>query len=80
MCYSLLRIMFISFFQSLEALQDGEHEKQRRHFLFFLLHQVPVSSNFSVLMRKKACQVAPLPSKTSVLKHAIIGFLQCSSL
>ncbi|KAL0354365.1 UNVERIFIED_CONTAM: hypothetical protein Sradi_3883400 [Sesamum radiatum] len=44
-------------FESLEALQDGEHEKQRRHFLYFLLHQVPVSSNFSVLMRKKACQV-----------------------
>ncbi|KAL8481081.1 hypothetical protein ACS0TY_027568 [Phlomoides rotata] len=40
---------------SLEALQDGEHEKQRRHFLYFLMHQVPVtvSSNFSVLMQKK---------------------------
>ncbi|KAK6129452.1 hypothetical protein DH2020_036810 [Rehmannia glutinosa] len=45
---------------SLEALQDGEHEKQRRHFLYFLLHQVPVSSNFSILMRKKACQIALL--------------------
>ncbi|KAG8380280.1 hypothetical protein BUALT_Bualt07G0176900 [Buddleja alternifolia] len=47
-------------FQSLEALQDGEHEKQRRHFLYFLLHQVPVSSNFSTLMREKACQIALL--------------------
>ncbi|XP_051129452.1 uncharacterized protein LOC127250300 isoform X2 [Andrographis paniculata] len=45
--------LFQPFLQSLEALQDGEHEKQRRHFLYFLLHQVPVSSNFSVLMRKK---------------------------
>lgn len=43
--------------QSLEALQDGEHEKQRRHFLYFLLHQVTVSSNFSVLTRQRACQV-----------------------
>jgi len=43
--------------QSLEALQDGELEKQRRYFLYFLLHQVPVSSNFSVLTRKLACQV-----------------------
>ncbi|KAF7135616.1 hypothetical protein RHSIM_Rhsim08G0251000 [Rhododendron simsii] len=45
---------------SLEALQDGEHEKQRRHFIYFLLHQVPFSSNFSILMRKKACQIALL--------------------
>ncbi|KAJ7962656.1 p-loop nucleoside triphosphate hydrolase superfamily protein [Quillaja saponaria] len=45
---------------SLEALQDGEHEKQRRHFLYFLLHQVPVSSNFSILTRKLACQIALL--------------------
>ncbi|KAH6773277.1 P-loop containing nucleoside triphosphate hydrolases superfamily protein [Perilla frutescens var. hirtella] len=50
--------LFQPFLQSLEALQDGEHEKQRRHFLYFLLHQVPVSSNFSILMRKKACQIA----------------------
>ncbi|KAL6496859.1 hypothetical protein OROGR_028788 [Orobanche gracilis] len=50
--------LFQPFIQSLEALQDGEHEKQRRHFLYFLLHQVPVSSNFSILMRKKACQIA----------------------
>ena len=59
-CWSddLFPIIFISFLQSLEALQDGEHEKQRRHFLYFLLHQVPVSSNFSILMRKKASQVA----------------------
>lgn len=46
--------------QSLEALQDEEHKKQRRHFLYFLLHQVTVSSNFSNLMRKKACQVSYL--------------------
>ncbi|MED6159428.1 hypothetical protein PIB30_042279 [Stylosanthes scabra] len=46
--------------QSLEALQDGEHEKQRRHFLYFLLHQVPVSSNFSILTRKLANQIALL--------------------
>ncbi|PON78563.1 P-loop containing nucleoside triphosphate hydrolase [Parasponia andersonii] len=45
---------------SLEALQDGEHGKQRRHFLYFLLHQVPVSSNFSVLTRQKARQIALL--------------------
>ncbi|XP_042048025.1 uncharacterized protein LOC121794091 isoform X1 [Salvia splendens] len=50
--------LFEPFLQSLEALQDGEHEKQRRHFLYFLLHQVPVSSNFSILMRKKASQIA----------------------
>ncbi|KAF5178102.1 Helicase sen1 [Thalictrum thalictroides] len=52
--------LFQPFLQSLEALQDGEHEKQRRHFLYFLLHQVKMSSNFSVLMRKKACQIALL--------------------
>ncbi|XP_022889351.1 uncharacterized protein LOC111404723 isoform X2 [Olea europaea var. sylvestris] len=52
--------LFSPFLQSLEALQDGEHEKQRRHFLYFLLHQVTVSSNFSMLMRKKACQIALL--------------------
>ncbi|XP_059642145.1 uncharacterized protein LOC132284095 isoform X2 [Cornus florida] len=50
--------LFLPFLQSLEALQDGEHEKQRRHFLYFLLHQVTVSSNFSILMRQKACQIA----------------------
>ncbi|KAM0959526.1 hypothetical protein ACFX15_024098 [Malus domestica] len=48
------------FLQSLEALQDGEHEKQRRHFLYFLLIQVPASSNFSGLTRQKACQIALL--------------------
>ncbi|XP_027122644.1 uncharacterized protein [Coffea arabica] len=52
--------LFQPFLQSLEALQDGEHEMQRRHLLYFLLHQVTVSSNFSVLMRKKACQIALL--------------------
>ncbi|XP_042505468.1 uncharacterized protein LOC122082032 isoform X2 [Macadamia integrifolia] len=52
--------LFQPFLQSLEALQDGEHEKQRRHFLYFLLHQVTASSNFSILMRKKACQIALL--------------------
>ncbi|VFQ65565.1 unnamed protein product [Cuscuta campestris] len=52
--------LFQPLLQSLEALQDGEHEKQRRHFLYFLLHQVTVSSNFSMLMRKKACQIALL--------------------
>lgn len=50
--------LFQPFLQSLEALQDGEHEKQRRHCLYFLLHQVTVSSNFSILMRRKACQIA----------------------
>lgn len=44
--------MHILSVQSLEALRDGEHEKQRRHFLYFLLHQVPVSSNFSILARR----------------------------
>lgn len=52
--------LFQPFLQSLEALQDGEHEEQRRHFLYFLLHQVTASSNFSILMRKKACQIALL--------------------
>lgn len=52
--------LFPPFLQSLEALQDGEHEKQRRHFLYFLLHQVPVSSNFNVLTRKLACKIALL--------------------
>lgn len=52
--------LFHPFLQSLEALHDGEHEKQRRHFLYFLLHQVPVSSNFSILTRKLACQIALL--------------------
>ncbi|XP_020965936.1 uncharacterized protein LOC107617542 isoform X4 [Arachis ipaensis] len=52
--------LFQPFLQSLEALQDGEHEKQRRHFLYFLLHQVPVSSNFSILTRKLANQIALL--------------------
>ncbi|XP_073271318.1 uncharacterized protein [Primulina huaijiensis] len=52
--------LFQPFLQSLESLQDGEHEKQRRHFLYFLLHQVPMSSNFSILMKKKASQIAVL--------------------
>eukprot|EP01018_Ginkgo_biloba_P027712 Gb_33974 [translate_table: standard] len=50
--------LFQPFLQSLEALQDGEYERQRRHFLYFLLHQVSHSSNFSVLMKKKARQIA----------------------
>ncbi|KAJ8535753.1 hypothetical protein K7X08_034154 [Anisodus acutangulus] len=52
--------LFQPFLQSLEALQDGEHEKQRRNLLYFLLHQATASSNFSLLMRKKACQIALL--------------------
>ncbi|XVF23314.1 hypothetical protein REPUB_Repub13aG0026900 [Reevesia pubescens] len=52
--------LFQPFLQSLEALQDGELEKQRRNFLYFLLHQVPVSNNFSVLTRKTACKIALL--------------------
>ncbi|KAF6141788.1 hypothetical protein GIB67_027966 [Kingdonia uniflora] len=50
--------LFRPFLQA--SLQDGEHEKQRRHFIYFLLHQVNMSSNFSILMRKKACQIALL--------------------
>ncbi|KAH9305768.1 hypothetical protein KI387_010172, partial [Taxus chinensis] len=50
--------LFQPFLQSLEALEDGEFERQRRHFLYFLLHQVSHSSNFSPLMKKKARQVA----------------------
>ncbi|XP_056167115.1 uncharacterized protein LOC115681659 isoform X3 [Syzygium oleosum] len=50
--------LFQPLLQSLEAWQDGELEKQRRNFLYFLLHQVPVSSNFSVLTRQKARQIA----------------------
>ncbi|VAI34004.1 unnamed protein product [Triticum turgidum subsp. durum] len=52
--------LFIPFLQSLEALQDGEHEKQRRNILYFLLHQVTRSSNFSALMRKNATKIALL--------------------
>ncbi|KAH9668004.1 p-loop containing nucleoside triphosphate hydrolases superfamily protein [Citrus sinensis] len=52
--------LFPPFLQSLEALQDGEHEKQRRHFLYFLLYQVPVSSNFSVLTAQMACKISLL--------------------
>ncbi|KAM0943249.1 putative DNA helicase [Dioscorea sansibarensis] len=52
--------LFLPLLQSLEALQDGEHEKQRRHFLYFLLHQVTQSNNFSLLMRKNARKIALL--------------------
>ncbi|KAJ1700232.1 hypothetical protein LUZ63_000011 [Rhynchospora breviuscula] len=52
--------LFIPFLQSLEALQDGEHEKQRRNILYFLLHQVTRSSNFSVFTRQNACKIAIL--------------------
>ncbi|KAL9247212.1 hypothetical protein vseg_020667 [Gypsophila vaccaria] len=52
--------LFQPLLQSLDSLHDGEFEKQRRHLLFFLLHQVTRSSNFSTLMRKKACQIALL--------------------
>ncbi|WOK96345.1 hypothetical protein Cni_G05052 [Canna indica] len=52
--------LFLPFLQSLESLQDGEHEKQRRHFLYFLLHQVTQSRNFSNLMRKNASKIAIL--------------------
>uniref|UniRef100_I1QQ37 Uncharacterized protein n=1 Tax=Oryza glaberrima TaxID=4538 RepID=I1QQ37_ORYGL len=45
---------------SLEALQDGDHEKQRRNILYFLLYQVTRSSNFSSLMRKTATKIALL--------------------
>ncbi|KAI4387118.1 hypothetical protein MLD38_004973 [Melastoma candidum] len=50
--------LFLPLLQSLEPLQDGELEKQRRNLIYFLLHQVPVSSNFSVLTRQKARQIA----------------------
>ncbi|CAN6464526.1 unnamed protein product [Victoria cruziana] len=52
--------LFMPFLKSLEPLQDGEHEKQRRHLIYFLLHQVPRSSNFSLLMQKKARKIALL--------------------
>ncbi|CAI9114585.1 OLC1v1015339C1 [Oldenlandia corymbosa var. corymbosa] len=52
--------LFEPFLQSLEALQDGDFEEQRRQIIYFLLHQVTVSSNFSLLMRKKACQISLL--------------------
>ncbi|XP_018459760.2 helicase SEN1 isoform X1 [Raphanus sativus] len=52
--------LFQPLLQSLEALRDGEHEKQRRHFLYFLLHQVPVSSNFSFLARRIGHKIALL--------------------
>ncbi|KAG6555775.1 hypothetical protein Mapa_003016 [Marchantia paleacea] len=50
--------LFQPFLQSLEALQDGEYENQRRRLLYFLLMQVPCSSNFKPLVNKKARQVA----------------------
>ncbi|CAM6095945.1 unnamed protein product [Calypogeia fissa] len=50
--------LFEPFLTSLEALQDGEYENQRRRLLYFLLQQVPLSSNFKPLITKKACQVA----------------------
>ncbi|KAL3682269.1 hypothetical protein R1sor_000291 [Riccia sorocarpa] len=50
--------LFQPFLQSLEALQDGEYENQRRRLLYFLLQQVPCSNNFKPLMTKKARQVA----------------------
>lgn len=62
-----LLILQVKYIQSLEALQDGEHEQQRRHLIYFLLHQVTVSRNFSSLMRKKACQVF---SSSSILLKA----------
>lgn len=65
----------VLFVQSLEALQDGEHEKQRRHFLYFLLHQVPVSSNFNVLTRKLACKVFQL---FNIVTCQIITTFWCS--
>ncbi|XP_042418637.1 uncharacterized protein LOC122006984 isoform X2 [Zingiber officinale] len=52
--------LFLPFLQSLESLQDGEYEKQRRHFLYFLLHQVTQSKNFSNLMRKNSCKISLL--------------------
>ncbi|RLN33906.1 uncharacterized protein C2845_PM03G01890 [Panicum miliaceum] len=52
--------MLVIYMQSLEALQDGEHEKQRRNILYFLLYQVTRSSNFSTLMRKNATKIALL--------------------
>ncbi|CAH2037301.1 unnamed protein product [Thlaspi arvense] len=55
-----LKELFKTLGMSLEALRDGEHEKQRRHFLYFLLHQVPVSSNFSVLARRIGHKIALL--------------------
>lgn len=55
--------------QSLEALRDGEHEKQRRHFLYFLLHQVPVSSNFSVLARRIGHKVVLVFLTNTYLLH-----------
>lgn len=50
--------LFQPFLQSLEALQDGEFENQRRRLIYFLLMQVPCSSNFKPLVNKKARQVA----------------------
>ncbi|KAL8136950.1 hypothetical protein V2J09_002951 [Rumex salicifolius] len=52
--------LFYPFLVSLEALQDGELEKQRRHIIYFFLHQVTRSSNFGGLMREKARQIALL--------------------
>jgi type II secretory pathway component PulF len=56
--FNVLYDKSVIYMQSLEALQDGEHEKQRRNILYFLLHQVTRSSNFSALMRKNATKVS----------------------
>ncbi|XP_024540869.1 uncharacterized protein LOC9647084 isoform X1 [Selaginella moellendorffii] len=50
--------IFEFFLQSLEALQDGQYERQRRYLLYFLLQQVPFSSNFSPLTKKLGSKVA----------------------
>uniref|UniRef100_A0A0E0M2X1 Uncharacterized protein n=1 Tax=Oryza punctata TaxID=4537 RepID=A0A0E0M2X1_ORYPU len=78
---------------SLEALEDGDHEKQRRNILYFLLHQVTRSSNFSALMRKTATKIALLivqrgytmnpPCPASECAHmgpSLIGSLKDKSL
>uniref|UniRef100_A0A0D3H8H1 Uncharacterized protein n=1 Tax=Oryza barthii TaxID=65489 RepID=A0A0D3H8H1_9ORYZ len=78
---------------SLEALQDGDHEKQRRNILYFLLYQVTRSSNFSSLMRKTATKIALLivqrgytmnpPCPASECAHmgpSLIGSLKDKSL
>ncbi|XP_019057963.1 PREDICTED: uncharacterized protein LOC104812332 isoform X2 [Tarenaya hassleriana] len=52
--------LFLPLLQSLEALQVDEHKKERRHLLYFLLHQVPNSSNFSDLARRIGRKIALL--------------------
>ncbi|MCO5611008.1 hypothetical protein L7F22_065256 [Adiantum nelumboides] len=69
--------LFQPFLQSLEALQDGEYERQRRNILYFLLQQVGHSRNFSGLMSKKARQIAFLIILRGFKMHPACPPMEC---